>query len=193
MKPIGGFFELESYHGKEYYPELIKLNTARNCFEYILRTKQYKKVYLPRYTCDVMLEPINKLGIGYEFYSINESFDPIFDQKVSDDECFVYNNYFGLKNKTVERLAGKINNLVVDNAQAFFSRPLENVDTIYSIRKFFGVPDVVTSFLVGVLTVHLALLTHRWIKNRQCKSSYYAILFLFVVATLYVLKVMGMW
>lgn len=59
--------------------------------------------------------------------------------------------------------------------------------------KFFGVPDVVTSFLIGVLTVHLALLTHRWIKNRQCKSSYYAILFLFVVATLYVLKVMGMW
>ena len=83
MKPIGGFFELESYHGKEYYPELIKLNTARNCFEYILRAKRYKKVYLPRYTCDVMLEPINKLGIGYEFYSINESFDPIFESNLS--------------------------------------------------------------------------------------------------------------
>ena len=59
--------------------------------------------------------------------------------------------------------------------------------------NFFGVPDVITAFLVGLLTVHLAMLTHRWIKDRQYKSNYYFVLFLFIVVTLYALKVVGMW
>ena len=29
----------------------------------------------------------------------------------------------------------------MDNAQAFFTEPEKNVDTIYTCRKFFGVPD----------------------------------------------------
>ncbi|TGA95879.1 hypothetical protein E4665_17255 [Sporolactobacillus shoreae] len=32
-------------------------------------------------------------------------------------------------------------NVIIDNTQAFFEQPLEHVDTIYSARKFFGVPD----------------------------------------------------
>lgn len=59
--------------------------------------------------------------------------------------------------------------------------------------RFFGVPDVVTAFLVGVLTVHLAMLTHRWIKSREYKSNYYVILFIFIAITLYTLYVVGMW
>lgn len=141
MKPIGGFFELENYHIDEYYPDLIKLNTSRNAFEYILRAKKYKKVWLPWYTCDVMLESISKLNISHEFYHIDEFLEPVFDEKIAEDECFVYTNYFGLKNKTVDKLAASISNLIVDNAQAFFAKPLSGIDTIYSVRKFFGVPD----------------------------------------------------
>ena len=32
-------------------------------------------------------------------------------------------------------------NIIVDNAQAFFAEPVPGIDTIYSCRKFFGVPD----------------------------------------------------
>ena len=64
---------------------------------------------------------------------------------------------------------------------------------VISACRFFGVPDAVTAFLVGVLTVHLAMLTHRWIKGREYKSNYYAILFIFIVITLYTLYVIGMW
>jgi dTDP-4-amino-4,6-dideoxygalactose transaminase len=35
----------------------------------------------------------------------------------------------------------KCRNIIIDNSQAFFSRPLSNIDTFYSPRKFFGVPD----------------------------------------------------
>jgi len=88
-----------------------------------------------------MLEPIKKLKIDHEFYHIDESLDPIFDGEIADDECFVYTNYFGLKNKTVGMLAKEMPNLVIDNAQAFFAKPLKEIDTIYSVRKYFGLPD----------------------------------------------------
>ena len=32
-------------------------------------------------------------------------------------------------------------NIIVDNVQAFFTKPLKNIDTIYSCRKYFGVTD----------------------------------------------------
>lgn len=62
---IGGYFGLELQKKKEYHQNAIRLNTGRNAFEYILRAKNYTKVYLPYYTCDVMLEPINKLNLKY--------------------------------------------------------------------------------------------------------------------------------
>lgn len=142
MKVIGGYFELELTKGEEYHKDAIRLNTGRNAFEYILRAKAYKKVYLPFYTCDVMLEPIKKLNIKYEFYSIRNNFEPIFDfHKVKLSDVFVYTNYFGICNHIVKELSELCENLIIDNSQAFFSRPLADIDTFYSARKFFGIPD----------------------------------------------------
>jgi hypothetical protein len=139
---IGGYFELDLTQGFEHHPEALKLNTGRNAFEYILRAKQYHKVYLPYYTCKSMLEPIKKLSVDFEFYHIDESFRPVFDfEKVKTAEVFVYNNYFGICDTQVSDVAAKCKNLVVDNSQAFFSMPLSGVDTFYSPRKFFGLPD----------------------------------------------------
>lgn len=142
MKVIGGYFELELAKGEEYHKDAIRLNTGRNAFEYILKAKGYKKVYLPFYTCDVMLEPIIKLNITCEFYSIRNNFEPIFDfHKVMMDEVFVYTNYFGVCDRIVKKLSEQCKNLIIDNSQAFYSTPLPDIDTFYSVRKFFGVPD----------------------------------------------------
>ena len=142
MKAIGGYFELELRQGGHYHQEAIRLNTARNSFEYVLRSRQYTKVYIPYYTCEVMLEPINKLGIEVEFYHINESLEPLSTPLLKKNEAFLYTNYFGLKQNCVKRLADVYGErLVVDNAQAFFAEPIRGIDTFYSVRKFFGVPD----------------------------------------------------
>ena len=142
MKTIGGFFELELPKGKEYHRNVIRLNTGRNAFEYILRAKAYKKVFLPFFTCNVMLEPVHKMELDYEFYHIDEKFRPIFDfSSLQTKDVFVYTNYFGICDKQVEEIAKSCQNLIIDNSQAFFSMPLQNVDTIYSPRKFFGLPD----------------------------------------------------
>ena len=78
-KSIGGYFGLEMSLREEYYSDMIRLNSGRNAFEYILRAKKYKKIFLPYFTCVVMLEPIEKLDLEVEFYSIDANFKPIFD------------------------------------------------------------------------------------------------------------------
>ncbi|MEO0071192.1 MAG: hypothetical protein ABIK39_03790 [candidate division WOR-3 bacterium] len=142
MNSIGGYFELELEIKKEYHQNAIRLNLGRCAFEYILRVRKFRKVYLPYYTCEVMLHPIKRLGIEYEFYKIDEDFTPMFDfSLISDKDGFLYTNYFGLMDKAVRKIAKKCKNLIVDNAQAFYSKPIKGIDTFYSPRKFFGVPD----------------------------------------------------
>ena len=140
--PIGGYHELELPNNKEYHPGALKLNTGRNALEYILKTQRYKKVYLPYFTCDVMFEPIQKLGINYEFYEIDKNFMPLFDFcRINEKEVFIYTNYFGICESQVKTIGSKCKNLIIDNAQAFFSSPRENFDMFFSPRKFFGVSD----------------------------------------------------
>ena len=142
MEPIGGYFSLELPHYEEFHKDAIRLNTGRNCLEYILRVRGYKKVYIPYYTCDVVLEPFKKLGIPYEYYHIDIHFEIRDRFTLEEGEALLYTNYYGLKQRYVEQLTAKVGNrLIVDNTQAFYAKPVEGIDTFYTCRKFFGVPD----------------------------------------------------
>ena len=141
-KAIGGYFELELRRGEHYHKDALRLNTARNCFEYILLARKYKKVYIPYFTCEVMLQPLLRHQVNYEFYHIGMNLEPREIVDLKPGEAFLYTNYFGLKQSCVERLAEIYHSqLIVDNAQAFFAPRIEGIDTFYSPRKFFGVPD----------------------------------------------------
>lgn len=141
-EPIGGYFSLELPLHEEYHKEAIKLNTGRNCLEYILRSRKYSKVYIPYYSCDVILEPFHKLGIEYTYYHINLELELAENIALKKGEALLYINYYGLKQEYVTILAEKYGSqLVVDNTQAFYAKPIEGIDTFYTCRKFFGVPD----------------------------------------------------
>ena len=142
MDAIGGYFSLELPLREEYHKCAIRLNTGRNCLEYILRARGFKKVYVPYYTCEAVMEPINKLGISYEFYYIDTRFEIRDRFTLKADEALLYTNYFGLKQRYVEQLAEKIgSSLIVDDTQAFYAKPIQGIDTFYTCRKFFGVAD----------------------------------------------------
>lgn len=142
MKPIGGYFSLELPLYEEFHRNAIRLNTGRNCLEYILRSRGYKKVYIPYYTCDVVLEPFKKLGIPYEYYHINIHLEIRNEIVLKSGEALLYTNYYGLKQRYTEKLAQQYGiSLIVDNTQAFYAKPIAGIDTFYSCRKFFGVPD----------------------------------------------------
>ena len=142
MEAIGGYFSLELPQREEYHKYAIRLNTGRNCLEYILRVRGYKKVFVPYYTCEAVMEPINKLGIPYEFYHIDVHFEIRDRFSLKEGEALLYTNYWGLKQRYVEQLAERIGSrLIVDNTQAFYAKPIKGIDTFYTCRKFFGVPD----------------------------------------------------
>lgn len=142
MEAIGGYFSLELPRGEEYHKDAFRLNTGRNCLEYILRVRGYKKVYIPYYTCEVILEPFKKLSIPYEYYHIDIHFEIRDRFTLKEGEALLYTNYYGLKQRYVEQLAEKTGSrLIVDNTQAFYAKPIPGIDTFYTCRKFFGVPD----------------------------------------------------
>jgi len=141
FKSIGGYFGLHTSASNPYYSDLLALNSGRNALEYILLSRNYKKIYLPFFTCDVLLEPFKKHAVEYEFYKIDFNLEPVQLPELKKNEAFLYTNYFGLKSNYINQLIDKLDNLILDYAQAFFCQPLKGVDTFYSPRKFFGIPD----------------------------------------------------
>lgn len=140
---IGGYFGLEtSGISNLLHPDALALNTGRNALEYVLIVKKIQKIYLPYFTCDVLLEPLRKLKISFEFYCIDHQLEPVFDFSVlKSNDAFLYTNYFGLKDSYIKQLSLSCEQLIIDNAQSFYSKPHGNESTIYSARKFFGVAD----------------------------------------------------
>lgn len=141
-KEIGGYFGLEQLISREYYPGLKKLNSARNALLYLLKARNIRKLYIPYFLCDTVSALCDRYGYVYEYYFIDKAFLPVFDKKLSDNEWLYVVNFYGqLDNEAAQRLKEKYGNIIFDNVQAFFQKPAPGVDTIYSCRKFFGVPD----------------------------------------------------
>lgn len=141
-KPIGGYFELELPLHSELHADAIALNGGRFCLEYLLRCRKYSKIYVPYFTCNSAIEPIIKLGIPYEFYHIDRSYRIVDDIVLLEGEALMYTNYWGLQSNYCLELSVKYSTqLILDYTQAFYSKPINGIDTFYSCRKFFGVPD----------------------------------------------------
>jgi hypothetical protein len=137
----GGYFGLELKRGKEYHEGAIALNTGRNALELILSERRFKKVYIPFYNCDVILEAFIKTNTEYEFYQIDENLKPTITRTFQKDEALMLVNYFGLQKNVTKQWIYKCDNIIVDNTQAFFDKHCPWADCFYSCRKFFGVPD----------------------------------------------------
>jgi hypothetical protein len=141
--PIGGYLELEA--GRlEYEPRgAVLLNSARNCLEYIMRAYDFEKIYIPKYTCDVLLEPLQRLGVPYEFYTLNGDLEIAHMPSLENRKtALLYTNYFGIKDAYSRKLAEKFGEqLIIDCSQAFYFEAPFSVPVFFSPRKFFGVPD----------------------------------------------------
>ena len=146
---IGGYFSLELSQKRNFHKNGIHLNTGRNAFELIITTRNYKKIFIPHYTCEVILEPLEKHQIEYEYYYIDQNLDPLDLPELKKHEAFLYTNYFGIKNHTANMLTTSLRNLILDNSQAFYHKPPGHVDAFYSPRKFFGVSDGGVAILYG--------------------------------------------
>jgi hypothetical protein len=143
MKPIGGYFELElTKENRNYHPEAPAFKSGRSALGYILSMVKPSLVYVPFYTCDGLLEPLQLLNIPYRFYEIDHLLEPVTLPGLGEKEYFVYINYFDIKGEKVNRLSEKYGDkLIVDCTQAFFMKGNGRSWYFNSCRKFFGVPD----------------------------------------------------
>lgn len=151
MEAIGGYFELADYEEGVLFPHQdgILLNTGRNALEYILRSiGEVKGIYLPYYTCEVVLEPLKRLKIPWAFYHIDAKLEIDDEINPKVGEYIIANNYFGIKDDYIRSLVSRFgDHLIVDCAQALFAKPIPGVKCFYSTRKFVGVADGGVAYL----------------------------------------------
>lgn len=142
---IGGYFELElPPAGTHFHPEAILYQSARAAFRALLKARRPRKVLVPKYICNAMLSPLIQEAVDYAWYDLDASLNVPNSVELREGEWLLYVNYFGVCQTQVESLLSNYpaDQLVFDYSQAFFDPPrLEALATVYSPRKFFGVPD----------------------------------------------------
>lgn len=141
MKEIGGYIELDTCRHAMLHEDAILLNCGRNALAYLLEARGIKKLYLPYFLCDSVVNVCKKIGVEVAFYHIGENWLPK-DLVIDEDTWLYIVNFYGqITREDLARLAAAYRNIIIDNAQAYFDAPLANVDTLYTSRKFFGVSD----------------------------------------------------
>jgi hypothetical protein len=143
--PIGGYFELELPDKKILpYKKALRFQSARAAFLSLLRAGNPKRVWMPKYICNSMLAPLKAAKIKCVWYDVNNQLTVEDNIIIGTDDWILFVNYFGICNKQVSDLLKRFapKQVVLDYSQSFFTPPRdEALATIYSARKFFGVPD----------------------------------------------------
>lgn len=143
-RAIGGFFELElSGTGTFPHREGRHYRSARTAFAALLQARRPARVWLPRYLCDSMLLPLLAEHVPCVWYDLTDGLDIPRDIALADDDIILYVNYFGILDGNIPGILADFGpaNVVLDYSQALYSPPWDCLATIYSYRKFVGVPD----------------------------------------------------
>lgn len=142
---IGGYFELELPARRPLpYPQSLRFQSARAAFVALLRAGKPERVWMPHYICDAMVAPLADVGVEIAWYDVDRDFEVDDSVRLGIDDWLLYVNYFGVCDRNVADVLRRFSSdrVVLDYSQAFFSPPVdEALATLYSVRKFFGVPD----------------------------------------------------
>ena len=163
---IGSFLELQLPKGRELYNQdsnIARLNTARMGIWHAFRITGCKRIWIPIYQCDSIRDVFRAKGVEMCFYHQDNNFTPT-DLEALETDAVLLVNYYGIMSSSrMEELAKPYKHVIIDCAQAFFCDPINNALTVYSCRKFVGVPD--GSYVIGEDA-------HRFVKDYpQCYSS----------------------
>ena len=132
---------MELNHGSEFHEHGIALNSGRNGLRYLIRGRIIKRIWLPKLLCSAISDTCKEENVEILYYSIDKQLRPVLPQSLEGDWLYLI-NYYGQYSVEEIRHWGQIyKNIIVDNVQAFYTKPIDGLDTIYTCRKFFGVPD----------------------------------------------------
>lgn len=143
-KAIGGYFSLElPAFNRCYYPQAMAFQSARSAFLALLQSGRPARVWAPWYLCESMLEPLHASEIPILRYALTTDLQPKGNIQLAANDWLLYVNYFGISKRSVDAVLARFppKQVVLDYSQAFYEPPQDCLATIYSPRKFFGVPD----------------------------------------------------
>lgn len=141
MREIGGFIELETNYGQEFHENCIALNSGRNCLRYLIREREIKKIWLPKLLCSAISDTCKEEKVEIFYYSVDQHLRPVLPNISENDWLYIINYYGQYSVEEIESFDKKYKNIIIDNAQAFYTKAIDGMDTIYTCRKFFGVSD----------------------------------------------------
>ena len=142
MKEIGGYIELDTYRLPMLHAGALALNCGRNALACVLRARGIRRLLLPELLCSSVPEVCRREGVDVAFYPVGTDFLPEEPLRLADGEWLYLVNYYGqITNETIGAYVRKYGRVIVDQAQDYFAKPLDGVDTIYTCRKWFGVAD----------------------------------------------------
>lgn len=140
-KEIGGYLELDKYGQEMLHEGAAALNCGRNCLAYLIKARRIKKILLPYFICGSVIDTCLKEKVVIRYYRVKEDFHPAEIYAGCDEWVYIVNYYGQLSADEIIHYKNKYKNIIVDNAQAYFEQPAGGADTLYTCRKFFGVPD----------------------------------------------------
>ena len=137
--------ELPDYHNFPYRegPSCAWVHSGRAAFECLLLSMpRPARALVPRFACDTLLEPLQRLEIPVVRYPVTEQLQPCPPANVNTGDLLVLINYFGLTEDAVRAAALRHPGpVVVDATTALYSAPLPGIPSFYSPRKFAGLSD----------------------------------------------------
>lgn len=157
MREIGGYFGFEELGNYSYHEGAVELNSARSALRYCIDQMNIKCIYIPKFLCDAVYNECKKHDLDIVEYDINPDFMPDIEQPCIEDATVYIVNYYGfMSDANIRLLKNKYGNIIIDNVEAFYKKPVDNIPTIYSCRKFFGVPDGAYLYIHKRLTEKIA-------------------------------------
>lgn len=147
---IGSFLQLDINPFGEYFTgnsHVARLNSARCGIYHSLRLYNCSTIYIPYYLCSTVSDFLTRKGIMIKKYSISSRFEPQISS-IESEAAILIVNYFGiLSQETLIRIKGNFDKVIFDFCPSFYSEPIKGCYSVYSTRKFFGVPD--GSYVIG--------------------------------------------
>ncbi|MDA8224861.1 MAG: hypothetical protein M0T86_02955 [Betaproteobacteria bacterium] len=141
---IGGYFGLDLADHGDPYPEALHYQSARAALRAVFACNDTRRIWIPSYICDSVIQAAHEAGCEISLYALNDNLRPVdAPEKLQSGELFLYVNYFGLMQDAIEELRQYFpaTQLVIDNSHAFYAKHTDVLATVYSPRKFAGLPD----------------------------------------------------
>ncbi|MBS0381949.1 MAG: hypothetical protein JSR56_05905 [Proteobacteria bacterium] len=145
MAAIGGYFALErdSGAGLGWIDDAVRYQSARSAIAAVLNTARPAKVWAPNFICGAVNDTLRAFGAPVKRYTLSETLGIPGHVEPAATDLLVCVDYFGIHANAVAEAIGRFGagRMLIDASQSMYLRAPTGASTVYSPRKFFGVPD----------------------------------------------------